>query len=57
MECSECGSYRHNTSSCPGPNPHVEHTEKGYLCPKCGRAWGQDNYAIECCTTKGDGRR
>ena len=52
MECSECGSYRHNTNFCQGVQAEINRNDRGrYLCPKCGRPWGQSNYAAECCTT------
>ena len=49
MECFWCGSFNHSADRCPGIEPEMKRNEKGqYLCPKCGRAWGQNNYAIEC---------
>lgn len=53
MECSICGSYRHGAASCPGIIPRMERNKEGqYLCPKCGKAWGQNDYAIDCCSNK-----
>lgn len=53
MECFWCGSFNHSADRCPGVEPEMKRNEKGqYLCPKCGRAWGQNNYAVECCGSK-----
>jgi hypothetical protein len=58
MECGICGSYRHNTLSCPEVVTEAIRNEHGqYICSLCGKAWGQNNYAVECCTAKGRGRK
>ena len=58
MECSNCGSYNHNTAFCPGIRLILKRNEKGqYLCSKCKRPWGDNDYAIECCTEEGKHRK
>ena len=55
MECGWCGSHRHNTSDCDFDflRPALPKAKDGRpKCPKCGRIWGQSNYARDCCDPK-----